>query len=301
MYSLPQPLVFQAKYVSGKESISQAKLLGSVERFRHATHHTSFGAHDVCVCMCTHTCTHACVHASAPAPGLHSGQETAQVWLMSGEANSRSRSAQRCLRCMAETQRSWQKHSALAGNLSRAACFRSSNTGSFHQEQQKMGEMCLIASGLCVSTFQRQRQLDSSFEEKAVILLFWPTVSAKETVGRNLPETQLPSSYLGSHPRGSVIEKQKVMTALTLCLLIMELPGTREEGLPRNQKVTWPLMCPLQDHPPLGSFLSVSLLLPPPRKGQERTPGINQYGWHLRGSSQRKNSERRETISGSGT
>lgn len=76
--------------------------------------------------------------------------------LICGEAVSLSQTAQRYLFNMAETQHSWQKHLALAGNLSRAACFRSSNTSSFHREQQKMGEMCLIASGLCVSTFLKQ-------------------------------------------------------------------------------------------------------------------------------------------------
>ena len=39
--------------------------------------------------------------------------------------------------------------------------------------------------------------LDSSFEEKVVTLFFCPTASANsETVGRDLPETQLPFRYL---------------------------------------------------------------------------------------------------------
>ena len=38
---------------------------------------------------------------------------------------------------MAAAQHSWQKHLAPAENLSRAACFCSSNTSSFHGELQK--------------------------------------------------------------------------------------------------------------------------------------------------------------------
>lgn len=131
---------------------------------------------------------------------------------------------------MAETQYSWQKHLALAGNLSRAACFHSSNTSSFHQEQQKIGEMCLIASGPCVSTILRQSCWILALKKR---LLHSSSAPQHQPTQKQLAGTYLKLSCLfdtsGTNFGGSVIEKQKLVTELTLSLLITGLPVTPEK------------------------------------------------------------------------
>ena len=110
---------------------------------------------------------------------------------------------------------SWRKLSTLGRDTQRWQEISAGRLVSAHQtpvaftESSRKWEKCVWSHPGCVSALFRGRvSWEPSFEEE-VVTLFCPTVSAKETVGRNLLETQLPSAYLWANREGQLLRYRR--------------------------------------------------------------------------------------------